>query len=86
MYEAIEDDRQRWRAAINIAIQEVDQALQDYHHAQRQLDLADKRAGQARFVISRSGYPIVIRPRGRVRVNRARVVKNGSKYQYLFPS
>lgn len=74
IYEAVEDDRRRWRAAINTAIREVDQALQDYHHAQKQLDLADRRAGKARFIISKSGFRTVIRPRQTIGQPHAHVI------------
>lgn len=80
----MEDERRRWRAAVSTSVREVDQALQEYYHAQQQLRLADKRAGKARFVISKSGFRTVIRPRQRISYRNARILGSGSKQYYLF--
>lgn len=83
MFNAAEDQRHLWRAAVNTALHEIDHALHNYHHAKRQLTLADKRASQARLVITRSGFPNIARPRKKRQAGRVR--RFGSMSSYSLP-
>lgn len=73
MFDAAEDQRRLWRAAVNTALREFD-------HAQRQLALADKRASQARLVITRSGFPNIARPPKKPCAGRVRHFDSMSSY------
>lgn len=61
--EAVDEDRQRWTDAVNAAEVDLNEVLRDYHYAQQQLALANRRAGKARWRIRKHGFGDIARPR-----------------------
>lgn len=67
VYNAVEDERRQRRAAMRAAAHDLAQAVQGLERAQQQLSLADQRAGRARFIIVKSGFPSFARPQIQLR-------------------
>lgn len=59
VFHAIEEERFHWESILIAALADVRASIQEYHHAKRQLSLADFRAEQGRRVIKRSGFLMV---------------------------